>query len=114
MEIRTSQSFSQKFFQSVKHYTDSLLSDDSAVTVVQPFIMPIQQVERFLHEHYVSQQPLTITFEYFNKQQQLVEKTITARVNSTIRYDRRIVLQELTMTFEFLLSTEQILRVKKY
>ncbi|MDO4774631.1 MAG: hypothetical protein Q4A10_02370 [Aerococcaceae bacterium] len=112
MELRITPSFSERVFQSMKQYTDALLSDNSANADIQPFIMPMWQVECMLHEHYVSQQPITITFEYY-KQQRLVEKTIRTFVKSPIRPDRRIVLEEIGSPCDFLLLTEQILRVKK-
>lgn len=74
-------------------------------------IMPLLQVEKLLHTHYVNLQPIDITFEYYDNNQEINQQTITANITSTVQQDRRIAVKVLASDRSYLLSLEQILTV---
>lgn len=111
MELPISLFSPRHIAQAIKEYTESLLEAPTSSCKVAPFIMPLVRVEKTLHNHYVSQKPLAITFEYYNHEQRIVEKTIKVSVKSPVRLDRRIILIDLESQHDFILSVEQILRV---
>lgn len=90
----------QSFF---KPFTQSHIKE------VDRIIMPLYDLERLLHQHYVSLNPIEITFEYYDSNQDIIQTTILAKVVSTIQPDRRIAISELNSNRSYLLSLEQIL-----
>lgn len=73
------------------------------------FIMPLYEVEKLLHQHYVTLDPVEITFEYYNSQQEIEQKTVLANVISTVQHNRRIAISEVNSKRSYILSLEQIL-----
>ena len=72
-------------------------------------IMDLDLVEDRLHHSYVYQTPLHLTYEYYNRAGLLVQRQMTATVESPIQTDRRIALYDVDRDYTLLLSTEQIL-----
>lgn len=77
----------------------------------QPEIMPLYQVEKQLHTHYVNLQPIEITYEFYDQDDFINQRSIIVKVDSTLLSDRRIVLTELHGKRTFILPIEQILSV---
>lgn len=77
----------------------------------QNFIMPLHEVEKVLHDYYVSMKPLTIVFEYYDHQLNIQLDTMLVRVDSVTDETRSIVLFDIQNQQPFQLSTEQILTV---
>lgn len=75
------------------------------------FIMPLYQVEKMLHQHYVNMEALTITFEYYDQDHQIRLQTAEVMVESTIQLDRSIFLYDIENEQSFQLAIEQILTV---
>ena len=73
------------------------------------FIMPLYEVEKLLHQHYVTLDPVEITFEYYDSQQEIEQKTVLANVVSTVQHNRRIAISEVNSKRSYILSLEQIL-----
>lgn len=100
----------KSFFNSIKTYAKELwepLDDQLSETN----IMPLWQVEHILHEHYISQETLQLTFEYYNRANRIEERTLEVAVRSAITTNRCIVLHDLSRNCPLILSTEQILYV---
>lgn len=90
----------QRFF---KPFTHNQLNKDKRI------IMPLYEVEKLLHQHYVTLEPIEITFEYYTNNHNIEQKTILAKVVSTVQHNRRIAISELNSKRSYLLSLEQIL-----
>lgn len=74
-------------------------------------IMSLDLVERKLHQHFVSQEPLWITLEYYNTYNNIQEEEIRVTVESTVDLDRQICLKDLETQQLFQVETQQILSV---
>lgn len=77
----------------------------------ESFIMPLSLVEKTLHDHYVTMQPLDITYEFYNDNQHIELGTIRAVVESTVQPERYIAIKDVTDQRTMFLSLEQILTV---
>lgn len=77
----------------------------------QGYIMSLSQVERILHDYFVSMEPLTITYEYYDDHDQFHEVQETVYVHSTIDSQRTIKLIPIDGSHLLHISTEQILSV---
>lgn len=80
-------------------------------TKKEQIIMPLFQVEKKLHEHYVTLEPLEILYEYYDGHHHIHQETIEVKVVSTVQADRRIAVTDIHSNRSFLLSLEQILTV---
>ncbi|XJS09753.1 hypothetical protein ACF3NG_06285 [Aerococcaceae bacterium WGS1372] len=80
-------------------------------TKKEQLIMPLSQVEKKLHEHYVSLEPIDILFEYYDEHHHIQQETIQVKVVSTVQADRRIAVSDIHSNRSFILSLEQILSV---
>lgn len=78
----------------------------------QPTIMNLLLIEHLLHEHFVSLEPIWITYEYYDGQEQIQEETSLVYVEAPISADRSILLREAYTEESFNIFTEQILSVK--
>lgn len=77
----------------------------------QSFIMPLYQVEKILHQHYVSMEALNITFEYYDNLHEIHLQNVLVTVDSTIQLDRSIFLYDIENELSFQIAIEQILTV---
>lgn len=77
----------------------------------EQIIMPLYEVEKKLHDHYVSLNPIEILFEYYDKDRRIHQESIEAKVVSTVQADRRIAVTDIHSNRSFILSLEQILTV---
>lgn len=78
---------------------------------VQAFIMPMDLVLERLHQHYVSQEALTLTYEYYDKagKIQLGERRVYV---TGLLSNGHFRFMACDSGLDFLLDSQQILRVK--
>lgn len=100
-----------KLAKQIHHIFEPFLVEQPMLQDEDESIMPLYQVEKLLHEHYVSQEPLSINYEYYNQKNRIKQRTIVVTVDSTVLIDRRIVLTEIDRKSSFILPVEQILTV---
>lgn len=74
-----------------------------------PIIMPMTEVKRNLHEHYINQQPLQIVFEFYDQHHQLQVADLVLTVASPILTDHTVDLEYKGQSIS--LQLEQILSV---
>lgn len=91
----------QDFFSAFKGQDD----------IRKSIIMPINLVEKKLHQHYVSLKPMDITFEYYDAWDQIRQTVVTCQVASPVQLDRTIEVYNLDHNETMTLSLEQILTV---
>ena len=75
------------------------------------FIMPMYQLEKILHEHYVSMEPLWVTYEYYDHNDRIQCAHTLANIVSPILPNRAIQLHTLDNQRNTTLVLEQILTV---
>lgn len=75
------------------------------------WILPLKEVERQLHDHYVSMEALEILFEYYEPSGQMNHARIKVRVLSPVQGDRSILLQVVDSQVSFQIETQQILSI---
>lgn len=95
--------------ESFSHWMAPFLSTPS--TDSHTYIMNLSQVERILHDHFVSMEPLAVTYESYDAQEQFQELTQVVYVHSTIDSQRAIRLLPIDGHAPIYVSTEQILSV---
>lgn len=114
MELPISTIFSHKITHHVQSFAGAIaapfLREESHPTF-DHLIMPLYEVEKKLHQHYVDTKPVWVTYEFYNRDQRISQETVFVTVQSTVRNDRRIVLTELNQKRSFILDLEQILTV---
>ena len=76
---------------------------------VQAFIMPMDLVLERLHQHYVSQEDLTLTYEYYAGKIQLGERRVYV---TGLLSNGHFRFMACDSGLDFLLDSQQILRVK--
>lgn len=114
MELPLSFAPANKIVTQLHHYTETIFAPFLRETPRfnhDAFIMPLYLVENKLHEHYVSMNPLFVTYEYYDRNHKINQTTVLVTVQSTVRPDRRIVLNELNQNRSLILDLEQILTV---
>ncbi len=74
------------------------------------YLMPSAQVEQILHDHYVSAEPVSIAFEYYEGDT-LKRSEMTAQVLSPIQLNQTIALQPANSAYSIYLPLDQILTV---
>lgn len=103
------QPISTQIRESFSHWMAPFLSTPS--TDSPSYIMNLSEVEQILHDHFVSMEPLTVTYECYDNQDQFQELTQVVYVHSTIDNQRSIQLLPLDSHAPIHISTEQILSV---
>lgn len=114
MELPISFAPANKIVKQLHHYTENVFAPfmrDANHFDHESFIMPLYLVEKKLHDHYVTMVPLFITYEYYDRNHRINQETVLVNVQSTVRPDRRIVLNELNQNRSLILDLEQILTV---
>lgn len=114
MELPISFAPANKFVKQIHQYTETVFAPFFRETTRfdhENFIMPLYLVENKLHDHYVSMNPLFVTYEYYDRHNKINQTTVLATVQTTVRPDRRIVLNELNQNRSLILDLEQILTV---
>lgn len=114
MELPISFAPANKFVKQLHHYTETVFAPflrENSTLNNDDFIMPLYLVEKKLHDHYVSMTPLLVTYEYYDRNHRIHQTTVLITVKSTVRPDRRIVLNELNQNRSLILDLEQILTV---
>lgn len=79
----------------------------------KPTIMKLLHIENLLHQHFVAQKPIWITFEYYNQDEEIQEETSLVYVETPVAVDRSITLRDAYREESFSIYTEQILFVKR-
>ncbi|PKY90392.1 hypothetical protein CYJ57_01845 [Falseniella ignava] len=77
----------------------------------QSIIMPLREVESQLNRAYVSMEPLSVHFEYYDCTEQIQQAIIDVVVKTPILTNRCIQLERLSDGKSITLLTEQILSV---
>ena len=114
MELPISFAPANKLVKQLHQYTETVFAPFLRETTQfnhDTFIMPLYLVENKLHDHYVSMQPLFITYEFYDSNHKINQRTTLVTVQSTVRPDRRIVLNELNQNRSLILDLERILTV---
>lgn len=114
MELPISSSLANKIVHHIQYYAEAVAAPflrEELHPTYDHLMMPLYQVEKKLHQHYVSMAPLWVTYEYYNRDQRITQDTILVTVQSTVKPDRRIVLTELNQKRSFIIDLEQILTV---
>lgn len=88
-----------RFFNAFKEYDPEPVS----------YIMPMAQLEKNLHNHYVSMEKLELTFEYYDRHNQIQWTQLPAKIVSPVQKDRSILVQFGDDDTTYSLSLEQIL-----
>ncbi|MBG9982238.1 hypothetical protein HZY86_03840 [Aerococcaceae bacterium DSM 111020] len=74
------------------------------------YLMPRSQVEQILHDHYVSTDLVSISFEYYD-QDVLKRGELIAQVLSPVQMNQTIALQPEQTNYSIYLPLDQILTV---
>lgn len=114
MELQFNQSPMSAVVQQVKNASISFLNRyaiDTRLMETQKQIMPLSIVERVLNDHYVSTQPLYVTYEFYNAYNQMEQRTLLTYVDSPIQADYSIDLSPVDMDGTLNIMVDHILAV---
>lgn len=105
-------SFWDLIVEAGKSFIQPFLEPDKSEQHLISFIMPITELKNAIHQHYVSNKPLMITYEYYDENHQYHRITESCTIHSTISQHQQVAVQFHQTEYPQLLHLDQIVRVQ--